>query len=96
MNEHQENPPAYNFGNMLDAVSQIAVEIGDAEKLHPNWPDHDLFHEALILAEEAGEAMKATLDYYHGKGTLEDLRKEVKQTGAMAARFLASLLAREE
>ena len=44
-----------------------------------------------IMAEEAGEAIRAANNLcYHG-GSIEDLQTELAQTGAMCLRCLATL-----
>lgn len=74
----------------------IISEVERAEILYPVWPapmrrgDH--VWAAAILCEEAGEVLKAALNWQaHEKGTVEDMRDEAIQTAAMAIRFLANL-----
>ena len=43
-------------------LNDIAVEMQRAKKLHPIWPD-DLVHGAAIVAEEAGELLRAANDF---------------------------------
>jgi hypothetical protein len=43
------------------------------------------------VAEEAGEALQAALDFYYGRGDWHPLRKELLHTAAMAMRFLKNL-----
>ncbi|MCK4337706.1 MAG: hypothetical protein KAX11_07165 [Candidatus Aminicenantes bacterium] len=72
----------------LEKANELILdELKRAEKLFPNWP-LDVVHGAAILAEEAGEVIKASLDAYYGRNDFENLRKEVIQTAAMALRFL--------
>lgn len=72
-----------------EICEKIEEEIKRAEKIHPEWPD-DVVHGAAILAEEAGEVLKAALDiYYKREFNLQVLRKELIQTAAMAFRFLS-------
>ena len=72
----------------LEKANELILdELKRAEKLFPNWP-LDVVHGAAILAEEAGEVIKASLDAYYGRNDFENLRKEVVQTAAMALRFL--------
>ena len=72
----------------------IFAELKKAEDKFPGWPD-DPVHGAAILAEEAGELVKASLDFYYGRhdGT-DQMEKEAAQTGAMAIRFLVGLYVR--
>jgi NTP pyrophosphatase (non-canonical NTP hydrolase) len=44
-----------------------------------------------ILAEEAGEVVKASLDMTYDGGSVEDVRTELAQTGAMCIRMLVNL-----
>jgi hypothetical protein len=73
-----------------DAVSLVFAELRKAEEKHPGWPD-DQIHAVAILAEEAGEAMKAAIDHHYAGGSIEHLRLELAQTGAMALRALLHL-----
>jgi len=79
---------------MIDdmVIDLIFIELRKAERKFPFWPK-DIVHGAGILVEEAGETMKAALDYYYGR-TIDksELKKEAAQTGAMAIRLLVSLL----
>ena len=69
----------------------IFAELKKAEDKFPGWPD-DPVHGAAILAEEAGELVKASLDFYYGRYDEIDLmEKEAAQVGAMAIRFLCGL-----
>ena len=68
-------------------ISKIFAELRRAEVKFPGWPD-DLVYGAAILAEEAGEVVKAAVDLFYGRGTRLDLVKEIAQTGAMAIRYL--------
>jgi predicted transcriptional regulator len=73
-----------------EAVFAILDELDRAETLHPSWPT-DHIHQAAIVAEEAGELVRAALNHtYHGEDA-EEMRKEAIQTGAMAIRFLVNL-----
>jgi NTP pyrophosphatase (non-canonical NTP hydrolase) len=71
-------------------INQFLIELQKAEEKHPNWPK-ELTHQALILAEEAGEIAKAALHIIEGKGTLEELKEEIYQTGAMCIRLAENL-----
>lgn len=74
------------------AIHKIIEELKKAEEKFPGFP-HDIVHCACIVAEEAGEMVKAALDYYYGRSdNQEKLRKEIAQTGAMAIRFLLRML----
>lgn len=77
-------------------VELIIAELKAAEKKHPGWPD-DKIHAAAIMAEEAGEAVKASIDYEYAMTedlesvALKEFIKETAQTGAMAMRILMNL-----
>ncbi|UJD79840.1 hypothetical protein FS595_09065 [Serratia rubidaea] len=72
------------------AIAQVKEELEKAEKKHPAWPT-DAVHAAAILGEEAGELIKAAIDYHYHGGSLEDVRIEAAQVGAMAIRVLGGL-----
>ena len=67
--------------------SLFLTELLEAEEQHPGWPQ-DVIHAAAIASEEKGELLKASIDFYFGRGSREELIKEAVQMGAMATRFL--------
>ena len=71
-------------------IDDIHEEYCRACKKWPEWPD-DIIHAVAIMAEESGEATRASLNYIYENGTLEDLKKELIQTGAMVIRCLINL-----
>lgn len=73
-----------------EAIDAILQEKERATLLHPNWPD-DPIHQVAIMAEEAGEAVRAALRMVYEGGSVEDLRAELIQTGAMCVRCLGRL-----
>jgi hypothetical protein len=73
-----------------EAVKLVGKELDKAHAKHPEWPT-DVIHQVAIMAEESGEAVKAALQLSYEGGSVEDLRKELAQTGAMALRCLANL-----
>jgi hypothetical protein len=74
-----------------NAVNDLLIELIRAESLHPIWPE-DVVHQVAIVVEEAGEAMRAALrSYYNEGGTIEQVRTELIQVGAMAIRALINL-----
>lgn len=73
-----------------EVISLIFSELRAAEKKHPCWPD-DVIHAVAILTEEAGEAMKEAIDVTYVGKSINDLKKELAQTGAMAIRALLNL-----
>lgn len=72
------------------AITQIKEELTAAEEKHPNWPT-DTVHATAILNEEAGELTQAAIDYHYHNGSLEKVRREAAQVGAMAIRVLINL-----
>lgn len=76
--------------NISEISSSFLTELIKAEDKFPGWPQ-DVIHAAAIVSEERGELLKAAIDFYFGRGTREDLRKEAIQVGAMATRFLTHL-----
>jgi hypothetical protein len=70
--------------------NRIAAELAAAKAKWPGWPD-DTIHCVAIMIEEAGESMQAALDYVYDNGSLDQLKKEVAQTGAMCIRILENL-----
>ena len=72
-------------------IELIFAELAKAETKFPGWP-FDVVHGAAILGEEAGELTQAALDFYYSREmSIEKMRKEAAQVGAMAIRFLVSL-----
>ena len=72
------------------AVREILVELIRAESLHPVWPE-DTLRQIAIMAGEAGEALQAGLHYAEGRGSLQAIRAELVQSGAMSIRALINL-----
>ena len=78
---------------VADALTEILFEVSRAEQIHPFWPD-DTVHQVAIMAEEAGEAVRAANDVVHrgdSVARLTRLRLELVQTGAMVVRCLKNL-----
>ncbi|MEB6540277.1 hypothetical protein MXM81_14425 [Serratia plymuthica] len=88
---HTHYQPVY-FCDLLrsTAITQINEELAAAEKKHPTWP-RDTVHASAILNEEAGELTQAAIDYHYHNGSLEKVRREAAQVGAMAIRVLIGL-----
>ena len=68
----------------------IDAELTRAKKKHPDFPE-DLFRQLAIMQEESGEVAKAVLDYHFANGSIEDVRIELAQTGAMCMRMLEAI-----
>lgn len=73
-----------------DICEMIISEVFRAEAKHPNWPD-DPIHQAAIVNEEAGELIRAALQYQYEGGSREEIRKEAIQTAATCIRLLKNL-----
>lgn len=79
-------------------LDDILKELKRAKRKHPQWPDH-IVARAAIVAEEAGELVKASLQWKYERENSEvvqDVQKqrlyeEAVQTAAMAIRFLENL-----
>ncbi|ENG5503503.1 TPA: hypothetical protein ACPZN0_002442 [Yersinia enterocolitica] len=70
--------------------TEIIDEAIRASSIHPDWPT-DALHAVSILTEEAGELMKATIEYHYNNGDKEAIRQEAIQTAAMALRVLLNI-----
>lgn len=75
------------FDSIIDLIHE---EYCRACKIHKTWPD-DIIHAVAIMQEESGEATRASLNYIYENGTIDDLKKELIQTGAMVIRCLINL-----
>ena len=71
-------------------IELIFLELELAERKHPGWPD-DKIHAVAIMAEESGEAVQAAIDVVYNGGSIEHLKRELAQTGAMCIRALKHL-----
>lgn len=68
----------------------VMAELDRAAKLHPAWPD-DLVHAAAILAEEAGETLRAANTFNKTRSGKNEIITEAVQTAAMAIRLLQNI-----
>lgn len=68
-------------------VIDILNEVARAEEKHPTWPA-DILHASAIVAEEAGELIRAAVKFEREGGALIEIRKEAIQVGATCIRFL--------
>jgi len=75
-----------------EALDLINFEVTRASGKFPSWQT-DGIHAASVLAEEAGEVVKEAnqMAYEPHKTSLNKIKEEAIQTGAMAVRFLMSL-----
>lgn len=73
------------------AMADIVTEYYRACRIHPVWPN-DLIHQVAIMQEEAGESIREALRIEYKEGAcMDDLKKELVQTGAMVLRVLMNL-----
>lgn len=75
-----------------EAISLILRELRTAQAKHPRWVN-DPIHAAAIMAEEAGETVQAAINMSYAGGSPVAMVREAAQTGAMAVRILANLMA---
>lgn len=73
-----------------EIIEDILKELDKAEYKFPQWPN-DHIHGTAIMAEESGEAVRASVQLVYEKGDIEDLRKELMHTAAMCIRELAHI-----
>lgn len=68
-------------------IKNILNELDRAEKKHPHWPT-DQIHAAAIVAEEAGEFIRAVNQEKWDRRNPKASNIEAIQTAAMCVRFL--------
>ena len=68
----------------------IEQEVKRAKKIHPFFP-LDAVGRCSIMAEEAGEAVKAANQLVWEDGNRENLKIELTQTAAMCVRILEAM-----
>lgn len=73
----------------MSIIQDVLDELERAQEKFPTWPS-DPVHAAAVVAEEAGELVKAVLQSTYEQAPFDNVRKEAIQTVAMALRFLAS------
>jgi len=72
---------------MENILKEVEEELARAKAKFPVWY-RDPVHGAAIVAEEAGEALQAALDFYYERAGAHVLKKELIHTVAMGIRFL--------
>jgi NTP pyrophosphatase (non-canonical NTP hydrolase) len=84
------------FFSQASIIDDILKELKKAKKKHPSWPEH-IVARAAIVAEEAGELVRASLQFKYEfdpdpeSNQIYEMRKEALHTAAMAIRFLEQL-----
>ncbi len=68
----------------------VMAELERAEKIHPAWPA-DLVKASAILAEEAGETLRAANTFDETRSGKKEIITEAVQTAAMAIRLLKNI-----
>ena len=72
---------------MKDVQSLINKELERAKKLHTEFPS-DIVYQSAILAEEAGECVRAALNAIFECGDIEEFYTEATHAAAVAIRIL--------
>jgi NTP pyrophosphatase (non-canonical NTP hydrolase) len=81
-----------------DIMRLVSAELERAKKKHPNWPDH-MVARGAIVAEEAGELVRACLNWKYERKKFSDdqqlqyneMVSEAVQTIVTGIRFLENL-----
>ena len=68
-------------------IDQVMSELDSAIAKFPAWPS-DPIHAAAIVSEEAGELIRASVQYGYEDGTVEAMVTEALHTAATAIRFV--------
>lgn len=71
---------------IIEIDEAINTELIRAREKFPDW-HKDIIHAGAVLQEESGELLKACINFYFGRGTIEQVKKEMAHTGAMVYRF---------
>jgi hypothetical protein len=76
--------------NRKEIINNILIKLQEAEAKHPAFPN-DAIHQVSIMNEEAGEAIRAALQYTYEGGTREAVILELEQTAAMCIRVIENI-----
>lgn len=71
-------------------IALVFAEIERAEKIHPAWP-RDVVKACSLLAEEAGEAVRAANSFDETRTGKKDVVTEAIHTAATAIRLLKNI-----
>jgi hypothetical protein len=81
----------YKDNRLVKSITtDVLNELKRAEERFPEFPT-DIIHMVAIMAEESGEATRASLQHVYENGSLDDLKEELIQTAAMCFRCLKNL-----
>lgn len=72
-------------------IAMILAELTAARRKHPHFPN-DVVYGAAIVAEEAGELIRAANDYRLLDAGSEAMLREAAQTAVTAIRFLEMMI----
>ncbi len=75
-----------------DVFALIKKELTRAESKHNVWPTDQIYAAAVVI-EEAGETMKAAVQYEMEGGSIEEIEKEAIQTAATCVRLVKHIVA---
>lgn len=77
---------------MQEHIAFVLSELRNSSILHPNqvwpWNSFNFVSQTSVMAEEAGEAIRAANNMREGKGDQMALYKELAQTAAMCLRIM--------
>ena len=80
---------------LVECLADVMREYELVLEKHPDFPS-DVIHQAAVMDEESGETIQAALQFVYEGGSIEKVRKEAAQTGAMAMRVLMNLPEEED
>lgn len=75
---------------MEKIITEILTELKKAKEKYPEWPT-DKIHQVAIMAEEAGESVRAALNHIYHNESISEYRTELLQTAAMCIRCLENI-----
>lgn len=73
--------------NHQQAVASLCAELKRARNKHPKFPK-DIIHAVDVMMEEAGESVRAAQQFTYENISIDEVKKEITQTGAMCLRIL--------
>lgn len=76
--------------DVLSIFDEVREELESAKLKHPQFP-LDIIHGAAVIVEEAGEIVKASLQWTYEDGKMIEVYQETLQTAAMCFRLLENI-----